>query len=84
MEHFGNIIIAFNYFSENCILNLWEDSEYVSGFKCLNIRKFSQIWQGSESESGFNYGGVVNIPWFGVCQISAYANIVQDSEYAWI
>ena len=44
MERFGKITIAFNYFHKNSILNLWENSEYVSGFKyvrVLNIRKFS-------------------------------------------
>ena len=33
------------------ILNLWESSEYVSGFKyvrVLNINKFLQTWQSSE------------------------------------
>ena len=44
-EFFGKIIIVFNYFcKKNSILNLWEGSEYVPGFKyvrVLNIRTFS-------------------------------------------
>ena len=31
-----------------------------------------------------NYGRVLNIPEFRVCQVSAYANVAQGSEYAWI
>ena len=45
---------------------------------------FHQIWQGSEYELGCNYGRVLNIPWFQVYQVSAYASIAQGSEYAWI
>ena len=59
-------------FAKNSILNFWEGSEYVSGFKyvrVLNIRKFSLIWQGSEYASGWNYGRVLNIAGFLVSQI---------------
>ena len=44
MERFEKIIIGFTIFARNSILNLWESSKYVSGFKyvrVLNIRKFS-------------------------------------------
>ena len=33
---------------------------------------------------GYNYGKVLIIPWFWVCQVSAYASVAQGSEYAWI
>ena len=59
----------------------------MSGFKyvgVLNIRKISLIWQCSKYASGCNYGRVMNIPEFSVCQVSAYASVTQDSEYAWI
>ena len=36
---------------------------------------------GSEYASGCNYGRVLNIR---VCQVSAYVNIAQGSEYVWI
>ena len=73
MERYGKIIIVFNnyFFSKSSILNLWEGSEYMSGFK----------WQGSEYALKCSYGRVLNIPGFQVCQISAYANVVEDSEY---
>ena len=56
------------------VLNMW----------VLKILKFSWIWQGSEYASGYNYGRVLNIPGFWVCQISAFANDAQGFEYAWI
>ena len=59
----------------------------MSGFKyvrVLNIRKFSPKWQGSEYASECNYGGVLHIPGFRVCQVFAHAGVVQGSEYAWI
>ena len=43
----------------------------MSGFK----------WQGSEYALKCSYGRDLNIPGFQVCQISAYANVVEDSEY---
>ena len=30
---------------------------------------------------GYNYGMVLNIPGFRVCQVSAYASVAQGSEY---
>ena len=51
----------------------------MSGFKCvkvLNIRKSSLTWQGSEFAWGCNYGRVLNIPGFQVCQVSAYASVL--------
>ena len=33
---------------------------------------------------GYNYGKVLNIPGFWVCQVCVYASVVQVSEYAWI
>ena len=76
-------------FAKSSVLNLWEDSEYVSGFKCvrvLNIHKFLLIWEGSDCPSGCNYGRILNIPGFWVChwQILVYASIEQSSEYVWI
>ena len=59
----------------------------MPGFKyvrVLNIRESSYIWQGYEYESGCNYGRVLNIPGFRVCQVSAYASGVQGFEYGWI
>ena len=41
-------------------------------------------WQSSEYALGWNYGRVLNIQKFWVCQISANASIAQGSEYAWI
>ena len=45
MERFGKIVIVFGYlYKKKFILNLWEGSEYVSGFKygrVLNTPKFS-------------------------------------------
>ena len=40
------------------------------------------MWQGSENTLGCNYGRVLNIPGFQICQLSAYANVAQRSEYA--
>ena len=43
MEIFA-LIVIFNILAKNSILNLWDGSEYLSGFKhvrVLNIRKFS-------------------------------------------
>ena len=34
--------------------------------------------------SGCNYGRVLNVPRFRVCQVPAYEKAVQVSEYAWI
>ena len=59
----------------------------MSGFeyaRVLNICKFLEIWQDSEYVSGCNYGRVMSIPGFRVCQVSAYASVLQGSEYAWI
>ena len=56
----------------------------MSGFKnvkVLNICELSLIWQGFEDERGGNFGRVSNIPVFRVCQVSAYANIAEGSEY---
>ena len=39
------------------------------------------MWQGAEYASGCNYGRVLNIPGFRVCQVSAYASVAQGSEY---
>ena len=44
IERFGKIIIVFNWIAKKLIMNLWEVSEFVSGFKyvrVLNIHKFS-------------------------------------------
>ena len=69
---------------KNSILNLWEGSKYISGFKCarvLNIRKFSrgfwicvrmQLWKSSE------YSRIPSK------KVSVYQRVAQDSEYAWI
>ena len=61
------------------------DSKYVTDFKyvrVLNVRKFWLIWQGSEYASGWNFRRVLNIPGFGVCQVSSYASvgIAQETE----
>ena len=67
MEHFGKIIIFFNYFCKNSILILSGGPKHVSDFKyvrVLNIRKFLLIWQDSEYARGCNYGRVLNIPRF--------------------
>ena len=32
--------------------------------------------------SGYNYGRVLDIPGFRVCQVSAYASVAQGLEYA--
>ena len=37
---------------------------------------------GSEYMLGYNYGRVLNILGFSVCQVSAYARVAQGSEYA--
>ena len=87
MEHFGKIIIVFNYFCKNSVLGLWDGPEYVSGFKyarVLNIREFSLVWQVSEYARRCNYGRFLNIPQFQVCQVSSNASVAQDSEYTWI
>ena len=67
------------------MLNLSEGSEYVTSLKYVRVQyicKFSQMWQGSENTLGCNYGRVLNIPGFQICQLSAYANVAQRSEYA--
>ena len=50
-KYFEEIIMSFNYFRKTLnLLNLWEGSEYMSGFKyvrILNIPGLS-ICQGSE------------------------------------
>ena len=40
----------------------------------VNFRKY----QGSEYASGCNYGRVLKIPEFRICQVSAYASVEQD------
>ena len=50
--------------------------------KVLNNRRFSKIYQGSEYALWCNYGRVLNIPGFRVCQVSAYASVVEGCEYA--
>ena len=55
----------------------------MSGFKyvrVLNVHNFFLKKQGSEYTVGCNYGRVLNIPGFRVCQVSAYEIVVQDSE----
>ena len=55
MEHFGIVTI----FAKDSVLNFWEGSKNVSGFKHdrdMNILKFLKIWQGSEYASGCHYG----------------------------
>ena len=59
----GKIIIAFNYFHKSqIILNLWEDSEYMSGIKYVRIlifpgfpifqvSSYARVTQGSEYAS---------------------------------
>ena len=87
MEHFGKIIIIFNYFCKNSVLGLWDGPEYVWGFKyarALNVREFSLVWQVSEYARRCNYGRFLNIPQFRVCQVSSNAGVAQDSEYTWI
>ena len=63
------------------VWTIWGGFKYV---QVLNIRKFSQIWQGSEYSLGCSYIRVLNIPGFQVCQVCAYANVAEGSEYAWI
>ena len=44
MKHFGKIV--FNYFCKYSILNLWQGSEYMLGFKyvrVLNIGKYDRV-----------------------------------------
>ena len=82
MERFGKIKLTI--FATNPVLNLWEGSAYVSGFKyvrVLNIRRFLLIWQGSEYALGSNYGSAPNIPGFRVCQAYGNASVAQSSEY---
>ena len=74
-------------FGKNSILNVWEDSDYVSGFKyvrVINIRKFLLICQGSEYVLGCNYGRVLSFPGFQICQVFAYASVAHGSEFTWI
>ena len=33
---------------------------------------------------GYNYGRVLNIPGFRVCQVSSYVSVTQGFEYAWV
>ena len=42
------------------------------------------MWQGSEYAPGCNYGRVLNIPRFRLCQVSTYASVAQGSEFHWI
>ena len=81
MEYFGKITIFLTNFAKELILNLWGNSEYMLGFKyarVLNISKFLLKWRRC------SYGRVLNIRRFWVCQVSAYASVVQSSEYVWI
>ena len=51
MERFGKIIIVFNYFFKNSILNLREVSAYVSSFKYEGF-KFSKSYENEGKDSG--------------------------------
>ena len=88
MECFGKIIIVFStILAKKLNLNSWEGSEYLSAFKydsVLSIRQFSLTWQFSECVGVQYYVRVLNIREFWVCQVSAYASVTKDSEYAWI
>ena len=44
----------------------------------VNFRKYDMVLYMHRDANG----RVLNIPGFRVCQVSAYANIVQGSEYA--
>ena len=57
---------------------MW-DFKYV---RVLTIHRFSLILQGSEYPLGCNYGRVLNIPGFRVCQVSAYVSVEQGSKYS--
>ena len=50
------------------------------------ITVFNYFWvlnrQGSEYALGSNYGRILNIPGLRVCQVSAYVQVMQGSEYA--
>ena len=78
-------------------LNLWECSEYIPGFECVNILNIqrlsiSMVTQGLPvfvnmtvlNVSGCNYGSVLNITGIQTWQVSAYASFMQGSEYGWI
>ena len=82
MERFENVII-FSVFAKNLLLNLREGSEHVPDFKyVLNICKYLLKREGSEYASRCDYGGVLNIPGFRVCQVYAYVSVAQGTEYS--
>ena len=81
----GQIITVFNYFCEK-LHHLKFLKSVLSMCRVLNT---SEFWifiiflkkkQSSEYAVGCNYGRVLNIPGFRVCQVSAYEIVVQDSE----
>ena len=54
-----------------------------SGFPGLQtVYLFLWKWQGSEYESGCNYGKVLIIPGFQISQVSSNTRVTQVSEYA--
>ena len=58
---------------------------YTLFIKILHkVYLFSEKWQDSEYASGCNYGRVLNIPGFRICQVSAYVSLTKSFEYAWI
>ena len=42
------------------------------------------MWRGSEYASKCNYRRILNIPGIQLCQVFAYVNVAQGSEYDWI
>ena len=81
----GQIITVFNYFCEK-LHHLKFLKSVLSMCRVLNTSEFwifiifKKKQQSSEYAVGCNYGRVLNIPGFRVCQVSAYEIVVQDSE----
>ena len=81
----GQIITVFNYFCEK-LHHLKFLKSVLSMCRVLNTSEFwifiilKKKKQSSEYAVGCNYGRVLNIPGFRVCQVSAYEIVVQDSE----
>ena len=59
-------------FAKYFILNFWEYSEYVLGFKYVKVLNISNFYKydGSECASTCNYERVLNVPGFRLCQVS--------------
>ena len=81
------IIIVSSCFSKQSIVDVWQDSEYVSGSEYHTILDMSlvlnvpQFWIYPRV---LNMPLDLNMPGFSIYQSSEYSKVMQGSEYAWL